>query len=604
MSQAEQDPHDELVAGKAFDARLLRRLLRWARPHARQFLWSLLVLMGLFAVQLAGPYVWRLALDGPVRSVATEGGDRAAALEHLSWLVAAYAGLVLLQGVLSYFEIAQLIRTGQLVIHDLRTQLFAHIQRLDLSFFDSRPTGSLVTRVTSDIENLAELFTSALIVLGFDVVKIVVLVGLIFWIDVQMALVVAALTPVLIVISLAFRGGARSGFRHVRAKLAKLNGYLQEVLSGVRVVQVFHREERVSRNFAGYLQPYLDANLRTLLLFSLFFPAISLTVFLIQGAALWVGGVQIADGTLEFGTFYQFWIYLALLVNPIRELGERFNVLQAAFASAERVFQILDTEPSIQSPTGALRDPEEHRGTLSFEHVSFAYIAGTPVLEDVSFDIAAGETVAIVGATGAGKSTLVNLALRFHDPSEGRVTLDGVDLREFDPRALRARCGLVLQEDFLFQGTVRENLVMARSEVSDEALERALETSRARDVVERLPGGLDAPVTERGATLSTGERQLLAIARALAADPELIILDEATASVDSGTEARIEEATHNLLEGRSALVVAHRLSTVRRADKILVMHRGRLRESGTHQELLALGGLYAQLHALQFSDEG
>ncbi len=272
MSQAEQDPHDELVAGKAFDARLLRRLLRWARPHARQFLWSLLVLMGLFAVQLAGPYVWRLALDGPVRSVATEGGDRAAALEHLSWLVAAYAGLVLLQGVLSYFEIAQLIRTGQLVIHDLRTQLFAHIQRLDLSFFDSRPTGSLVTRVTSDIENLAELFTSALIVLGFDVVKIVVLVGLIFWIDVQMALVVAALTPVLIVISLAFRGGARSGFRHVRAKLAKLNGYLQEVLSGVRVVQVFHREERVSRNFAGYLQPYLDANLRTLLLFSLFFP--------------------------------------------------------------------------------------------------------------------------------------------------------------------------------------------------------------------------------------------------------------------------------------------------------------------------------------------
>ncbi len=604
MSQAEQDPHDELVAGKAFDARLLRRLLRWARPHARQFLWSLLVLMGLFAVQLAGPYVWRLALDGPVRSVATEGGDRAAALEHLSWLVAAYAGLVLLQGVLSYFEIAQLIRTGQLVIHDLRTQLFAHIQRLDLSFFDSRPTGSLVTRVTSDIENLAELFTSALIVLGFDVVKIVVLVGLIFWIDVQMALVVAALTPVLIVISLAFRGGARSGFRHVRAKLAKLNGYLQEVLSGVRVVQVFHREERVSRNFAGYLQPYLDANLRTLLLFALFFPAISLTVFLIQGAALWVGGVQIADGTLEFGTFYQFWIYLALLVNPIRELGERFNVLQAAFASAERVFQILDTEPSIQSPTGALRDPEEHRGTLSFEHVSFAYIAGTPVLEDVSFDIAAGETVAIVGATGAGKSTLVNLALRFHDPSEGRVTLDGVDLREFDPRALRARCGLVLQEDFLFQGTVRENLVMARSEVSDEALERALETSRARDVVERLPGGLDAPVTERGATLSTGERQLLAIARALAADPELIILDEATASVDSGTEARIEEATHNLLEGRSALVVAHRLSTVRRADKILVMHRGRLRESGTHQELLALGGLYAQLHALQFSDEG
>ncbi len=601
-SRTSADPFDELVAGKPFDAKLLLRLLCWAKPHRRQFAASALVLLGLFAVQLAGPYIWRLALDGPVKAVTEGAGDRAQALEHLSWLAALYALLVVLQGLLSYFEIAQLVRTGQIVIHDLRTQLFEHIESLDLSFFDARPTGSLVTRVTSDIENLAELYTSGLVVLLFDVFKILVLVALIFWIDVEMALVVACLTPVLIAVSLLFRGGARSGFRMVRARLARLNGYLQEVLSGVRVVQVFHNEQRVSRNFAALLQPYLEANLRTLLLFAFFFPAISLTVFLIQGAALAVGGEKIASGELEFGTFYQFWIYLALLVSPIRELGERFNVLQAAFASAERVFQVMDTKATISAPASPKQAPLRG-GDLHFEAVDFSYVEGVPVLEDLSFEIAAGQTVAIVGATGAGKSTIVNLALRFHDPDSGRVTLDGVDLREFDPCSLRARAGLVLQDDFLFEGSVRENLVMGREGIDQAALERALEMSCAKALVERLDGGLDARVAERGATLSTGERQLLAIARALAGDPELIILDEATANVDSGTEARIEQATRNLLEGRSALVVAHRLSTVKKADKILVMHHGRLREAGTHGELLAADGIYARLFALQFSDD-
>lgn len=607
MSRHATHRDDELVAIKGWDSRLLWRLLGWARPHAGQFVLSLAVLAALFAVQLVGPYLWRLALDGPVRQVAEEGALRAEALEHLYVLVAVFLGLVAVQGLLSYLEVAQLARCGQRVIHDLRTGLFEHIERLDLSFFDERPTGSLVTRVTSDVENLSELFTSGLVVLLFDVFKVLCLVAILFWIDLELALVVASLTPILVLVSIAFRGGARNGYRLVRARLARLNGYLQEVLSGIRVVQLFGREGLVSRRFDALLEPYLAANLKTLKLFALFFPAISLVVYLIQGAALRVGGAQISAGEIEIGVFFQFWFYLALLVNPVRELGERYNVLQAAFASAERVFKVLDTEPRIAAPLEQPTDEPEladaATALVRFEHVSFEYVANTPVLDDVSFEIPAGRTVAIVGPTGAGKSTVVNLLQRFHDPSAGRVLFDGRDLRQLDPRALRARCGLVLQDEFLFEGSVRENLVMGREDVDEASLERALEMSCASDVVARLAGGLEEVLHERGAQLSTGERQLLSMARALAGDPQLVILDEATASVDSGTEARIEEATRNLLAGRSALVIAHRLSTIQRADRILVLHHGRVHESGTHAELLERGELYARLYDLQFLDD-
>ena len=608
------DPEDhDVVATKAWDSAVMRRLMRYARPHRRLFLASFGILVGVFAAQLAAPWIIRAAIDGPIlaaeqaRKLQGDAFEAAPYLRQLVLWALAYLGVVLVAAFFRYGEISQLTKTGQAVIHDLRTHLFDHMQRLPLSWFDQRPTGSLVTRVTSDIENLNELFTSGLIVLLFDMVKIVLVLALLFWVSVKLALLVLLLTPLLVVVSLIFRGGARRAHRMVRARLARLNGFLQEVLSGIRVVQVFQREERVSRRFADHLADYLQANIRTIFLFALFYPIVAFVTTGIQGSIVWAGGDSIAAGALTVGDFILFWFLLQYLIGPIRELGERYNVLQSAFASAERIFDILDTRPRLASPAEPAPLPVPFRGHVRFEGVAFSYGAGDDertVVEDVHFEILPGQTVALVGATGAGKSTLVNLLLRFYDPTAGRVTVDGVDLREVDLAAYRRHLGIVLQEDFLFTGTVRGNLELGRPWVNDETIARALASSTAGDVVARLPGGLEAQVAERGATLSTGERELLAIARALAGGPHLVILDEATSSVDSATEARIEEATYRLLRGRSALVVAHRLSTVRRADRILVMHHGRIRESGTHEELLLQSGIYARLHALQFREVG
>jgi len=610
--RAEVAAGGEVVATKAWDHRLFLRLLQHARPHKLLFFTSFAILVGLLALELSGPYLWRRALDGPIAASRAQNLTAAESTQYQDQLLVwvGLYGLVLLGSlVFRYLEVAQVARTGQAVIHDLRRRVFRHLQSLDLAFFDRQPTGSLVTRVTTDIEHLNEMFTSGVVVLFFDLCKVVVVLAILFWLNATLALVVLGLTPLLIGISIGFRGGARRAHRLVRAKLSQKNGYLQEVLQGVRVVQLFRREQRVGRRFRDLLSEYFEANRKTIFLFALFYPAMSLAVYAIQGASLWFAASAIVGGELSFGLFVQFWFYLNMLVRPIRELGERYNVLQSAFASAERVFQVLDTKAHVVPPATPepLATPVGRAPHVRFEDVSFSYTEGTPVLEEVTFEIPPGATIAVVGATGAGKSTLVNLLLRFYDVSSGRVSVDGTDVREVDTSGLRERFGLVLQEDFLFAGTVRDNIEMGRENVDEESVADALSTSRAHEFLERLGGdveaGLAAPVAERGATFSTGERQLLAMARALAGRPDLVVLDEATASVDSATEAAIEAATRDLLEGRSALVVAHRLSTIRRADQILVMHRGRLREQGTHEELLERGGLYARLYALQFEGQ-
>lgn len=602
------DHVDEMVTTKGWDTSLVWRLMREVRGHRWLFAGSFGVLAVLFLLELAGPWILRGAIDGPVNAAlaAKSSGalaDAAGWRQSLWWWALAYVAVAAVGCGFRYLEISFLTRTGQAAITDIRAKVFAHLQRLDLAYFDRTPTGSLVTRVTTDVENLNEMFTSGLVVLGFDLIKILALLGVLFAIHVKLALVVVAMLPLLIGVSMIFRGGARDAHRTVRARLARLNGYLQEVLSGIRVVQVFRREARVSGHFAGLLKHYLAANVRTILLFAMFFPLLDFVVNAVQGATVWVGGIEIAGSILSYGVFLQFWLYVNLLLNPVRELGERYNVLQSAFASAERIFAVLDTKPNVREP-----DPER-RVELSrdaafhvrFEQVSFGYIEGIEVISNVSFEIPPGASVAVVGATGAGKSTLVNLLLRFYDPTHGRITIDGIDLRDYDLMSLRRHMGLVLQEDFLFAGTVRENLSMEREWIAEEDLELALENSQARTVIEARAGGLDAAVAERGATFSTGERQLIAIARALAGDPRLVILDEATASVDSGVEGQIEEAQRKLLEQRGSLVIAHRLSTVRRCDEILVMHRGQLRERGTHDQLIATGGIYARLYKLQFA---
>jgi ABC-type multidrug transport system fused ATPase/permease subunit len=608
-AERDEELEKDEIATKAWDSAVLSRLWRFARPHRAKFALSFTILAGLFFLELAAPWLLKHAIDGPIaaaqaaRDATGEAAfDASPYVRTLFYLGGGYLLVILLAAVFRYLEENQLTRTGQAVVNDLRTHLFDHMQRLELAWFDRHPTGALVTRVTNDVENLNELFTSGLVVLLFDMIKVAIVMALLFAVSPTLATLVLLLTPVLVGVSLVFRGGARRAHRSVRARLARLNGYLQEVLSGIRVVQVFRREQRVSARFGTHLGDYLAANIRTIFLFALFFPIVAWVTVLIQASVLLRGGGAILRGDVTLGDFILFWFWLQVFVGPIRELGERYNVLQSAFASAERIFAVLDTPPRIATSATPRALPVPFRGHVRFENVSFAYDERLPVLSDVSFEIPPGAIVALVGATGAGKSTIVNLLLRFYDPTAGRVTLDGVDLRELDPAELRERLGLVLQEDFLFTGSVRDNLVLGRAGVTPESLARALEASTASDFVRRLPQGLETQLAERGATLSTGERELVAIARALAAGPAMVILDEATASVDSATEARIEAATHELLRGRSALVVAHRLSTVRRADRILVLHHGKLRESGTHAELLTQGGLYARLHALQFHE--
>jgi ATP-binding cassette subfamily B protein len=584
------EPEDD-VLGKAYDARLMRRLWAFTRPHTRLVLATCALFPAVALLELVQPYLIKIAIDDHILRRDWTGLGGVAAL-FLAILIALYA----LRAAQAY--LTQL--TGQRVIHDLRAALFTHLQRQDARFYDRSPVGRLMTRVLNDGEAIQELFTSGVVALLGDVVVLTGVVVIMLGMNWKLALVTFALVPLLVAAAAYFRLRARDSYRVVRTRLARMNAFLQESLLGMSVIQLFAREARERETFAG-----LSGALRAGQFRSTFYDAsLYATVEALGSAAvallLWYGGGQVVTGALTFGGLVAFLEYTGRFFLPIRDLGAKYTVMQAAMVSAERVFGLLDTHPTITSPV-VVASPRPEAPAVEFRNVWFAYEGEQWVLRDCSFTVAPGERVALVGPTGEGKTTIARLMTRAYDVVRGRVLVDGVDVREWDLRTLRRHVGLVPQEVFLFSGTVEDNLRLAGNGATDRrAVERALEAANAERFVAALPRGLHEELRERGVNLSQGQRQLLAIARAIIYNPRVLALDEATSSIDPESEALVRVGLARLLEGRTSIVIAHRLSTIQRADRILVLHHGEIREAGGHAELLAQGGLYARLYELQF----
>ena len=587
--------HDEEVLGKAYDARLMRRILGYIVPHRRLVGLSAIFLFLVSAAQLAQPWLIKLAIDGPIQARDPAG---------LVPLVALFAFLLLAEFGFRFGQIYYLEKTGQSVVHDLRVELYAHLQSLSSSYFDRNPVGRLVSRVTTDVETLSEIFSSGLVTLMGDLFKLAGILVILLWMDVRLAALTLTVLPLLGLVAFFFRIRIRDAFRAVRARIARLNAYLQEHLTGMAVVQLFQRERADDEEFERINRSHRDADLSSVLYDSIFSAVIELAGTLSVALIVWYGGGRVLASAITFGTLVAFLEYAQRFFGPIKELGSYYSVMQSAMASAERVFGLLDERPGIASPPSPRPLPPAihgRSGEVVFDDVHFAYPGGPEVLRGLSFTIRPGEKVALVGATGAGKTTIVKLLVRLYDVQAGSIRIDGVDVRDIDLRTLRRRVGMVLQDHFFFAGSVAANIGLGDRDVTPERIEAAARAVRADRFILDLPGGFDGEVKERGANFSVGQKQLLSFARALAFDPPLLVLDEATASVDSRTEMRIQEALHALMAGRSSLVIAHRLSTIRESDRILVLHRGRVREEGTHEDLLARpGGLYETLYRLQF----
>jgi ATP-binding cassette subfamily B multidrug efflux pump len=612
--------HEEEVLGKAYDARLMRRLLGYIRPYKGMTAVALALILFSSVLQLVGPLATAVALDlfitrpenpaqlsAPsawVRGLLLDRGIDPAtvAVQGLTVVSAVYLVSLVLVFVTLYFEGYVMQLMGQYIMNDLRRQIFGHLQRLPISFYDRNPIGRLVTRVTTDVDALNELFTAGLVAVFGDVLLLSGIVAVLFWLDWRLALVVFSIVPLLLLLTLWFKGRVRQSFREVRTRIARINAFLQEHVTGMPVVQLFNREEKAYQDFEEINEGHREANVRSIFYYAVFFPGVELITSIGLGLLLWIGGGDVLAGTASVGALIAFFQYAQRFYQPLADLSEKYNILQGAMASSERIFRLLDTPVTIASPDRPYA-PERVGGGIEFDQVWFSYKEGEPVLKGISFAARPGETLAVVGHTGAGKSTLANLLLRFYDVDRGAIRVDGVDVREWELSRLRRGVAMVLQDVFLFSGTVGGNIRLGEESIDDERLSWAAGEVHALPFIERLPGGFDAPVRERGAGLSVGQKQLIAFARALAFDPAILILDEATSSIDTETEQIIQKALERLLEGRTSIVIAHRLSTIQKADRILVMHKGEVRELGTHQELLALRGIYFRLYQLQFKEQ-
>ena len=595
----------------------MKRLLKYLWPYKLHAVTSLVLTILSAPLVLAGPPLTKAAIDlflAPDPSKPPSGF--ALFLKHLAdrfgFGASAYQGIAFIAIVffianvaafaVQYTQAIVMQAMGQYIMYDLRKQIFAHLQKLAVNFYDRNPVGRLMTRLTTDVDALNEMFTAGVIAIFGDVAMIFYIVIWMFEVNWQLALVSFAILPLLAVLTTWFRLGARSSFREVRVRIARINAFLQEHITGMPVVQLFNREQKEMRKFDGINQAHRKANIDTIFYYAVFYPAVEIIGAIGIGLIIWYGGGQVIRGAATIGTLVAFIQLARSFYEPISDISEKYNILQSAMASSERIFKLLDEPVTIASRETPVRIGRA-RGEIEFRNVWFAYKDNDWILKDVSFTVEPGERVAFVGHTGAGKTTVTSLLLRFYDIQRGQILLDGVDLREIDLEELRSNFSIVLQDVFLFSGDIATNIRLGNRAISDDGLRDAARQVHADTFIQKLPEGYGAELRERGAGLSVGQKQLISFARALAHNPRFLILDEATSSVDTETEFRVRDALTRMVEGRTSIVIAHRLSTIQRADRILVMHKGRLRESGTHQQLLALRGIYWKLYQLQYKDQ-
>jgi ATP-binding cassette, subfamily B, multidrug efflux pump len=644
---------EEEVLGKAYDARLMRRLLTYLRPYTWQVTVALIAIILKAILDVLGPFLTKTAIDkylahAPGSHSILDSWLSSQPMKGIAQIALLYVGTLVLTFFCEFLQTYYMQWTGQMVMFDLRSQIFRHLQRMHIGFYDKNPVGRLVTRVTTDVDALNDMFTAGVVSIFEDVFVLAGILAIMLCMDWKLALITFAVLPLIFWATMVFRVKVRDSYRRIRVAIARINSYLQEAVSGMLVLQLFNREKRAFRQFSKINASHMEAFKDAIMAYAVYYPVVEILSAIAVAAIIWFGGghviqnihthtvviqrtahfvtLRVVPTVTTIGILVAFMQYAQRFFRPIQDLSDKYNILQSAMASSERIFKLLDTPVDIESP--AVTKKPEGPGRIEFDRVWFSYgVRGTAsdslakldaraptdsssdgaaldwVLRDVSFTIEPGETIAVVGHTGAGKTTLISLLLRFYDVQKGAIRIDGVDVKEMDLNDLRRRFGVVLQDPFLFSGTVAGNIRLGSEWIADKDVERAAEEVNLADFIRTLPGGFGEEVRERGSTLSTGQKQLISFARALAHNPQILILDEATSSVDTETEFRVRDALSRMVQGRTSLVIAHRLSTVQRADKIIVMHKGRVREMGTHQQLLAQRGIYYKLYQLQYKDQ-